>query len=454
MGAVDDVELGEGMSPAKPDSARRRELFLLLLLASVQFTSIVDFMVVMPLGPQLMRTLEITPAQFGWIVSSYTIAAGLAGLLASSIMDRFGRKAAFLTLYAGFLVGTLLCGLARGYHALLSARVITGMFGGILGGMALAIIGDVFPEERRGRATGVLMSAFAVASVFGVPIGLYLGTRLGWNVPFLILAALGTPVFVVSLLAMPALRDHLQNTIHVHPSVQIFETFRHANHLRAFALTLTLMLGSFAVIPYISVYLVANVGVTEMTLTVVYITGGLLTLVGAPVIGRLADHYGKLLVYRIVALVSMVLMLVVTILPRVPLAVAAGVVGVLMLSNAGRMVAALAMVTSSVEPRRRGGFMSANSAVQHLSAGLGAAIGGKILIKSAGGSFLHYERVGIIAVLATLLSLWLAGLVRPAVAAKASKPDLGLEPDADFAPAASSEAVNDFPDKPLVSEAV
>jgi predicted MFS family arabinose efflux permease len=303
--------------------------------------------------------------------------------------------------------------------------------------MALAIVGDVFPEARRGRATGVLMSAFAVASVFGVPVGLYLGTKLGWNVPFLILAALGTPVFVVSLFAMPALRDHLHHVVPVHPLVQIFETFRHANHLRAFTLTLTLMLGSFAVIPYISVYLVSNVGVTEMTLTVVYVTGGLLTLIGAPVIGRLADHYGKLLVYRLVASISMVLMVVVTTLPRVPLAVAAGVVGVLMLSNAGRMVAALAMVTSSVEPRRRGGFMSANSAVQHLAAGLGAAIGGRVLIKSSGGAFLHYERVGIIAVVATLLSLWIAGLVRPAAAPKPSNSEVVLEPDVDVAREAS-----------------
>jgi MFS transporter, DHA1 family, inner membrane transport protein len=187
---------------------------------------------------------------------------------------------------------------------------------------------------------------------------------------------------------------------------------------------------------------------------VVYVTGGLLTLLGAPLIGRLADHFGKLPVYRIVASISMVLMLVVTTLPRVPLAAAAGVVGVLMLSNAGRMVAALAMVTGSVEPRRRGGFMSANSAVQHLSAGVGAAIGGKILIKSAGGEFLHYERVGIIAVAATLLSLWIAGLVRPATAAKLSTPDLGLEPGVDFAREARGEYVDHLRDRPLDSDAM
>lgn len=453
MGLLGNGRAGEGPLASDLKRARRGEALLLLLLASVQFTSIVDFMVVMPLGPQLMRRLDLTPKQFGWIVSSYTIAAGMAGLLASSIMDRFGRKAAFLTLYAGFLVGTLLCGLASSYYALLSARVVTGTFGGILGGMALAIVGDVFPEERRGRATGVLMSAFALASVFGVPIGLYLGTKFGWNLPFLILAALGVPVFLTALVAMPALRDHLHAVVLIHPFAQILETFRHANQLRAFALTMTLMLGSFSVIPFVSVYLVANVGLTEMRLTAVFVTGGLLSLVGAPLIGRLADRFGKLLVYRLVASVSMVLMLVVTTLGQVRLEVAAGIVGVLMLSNAGRMVAALAMVTGSVEPRRRGGFMSANSAVQHLSAGVGAAIGGRILIKSAGGTFLHYERVGLFAVFATLISLWVAGRVRPASITKDSKPDLELEPGGDLG---SVEVVSEAKvrDDPLISEAL
>jgi predicted MFS family arabinose efflux permease len=298
--------------------------------------------------------------------------------------------------------------------------------------MALAIVGDVFPEHRRGRATGVLMSAFAIASVFGVPIGLYLGTKFGWNVPFLILAALGAPVFVAALWAMPPLRDHLHSVIPVHPLAQITGTFRNSNHLRAFALTFTLMLGSFSVIPYVSVYLVANVGLTEMTLTAVFITGGVLTLFGAPVIGRLADRFGKLVVYRVVASISMGLMLVVTNLPRVPLAVAAGLVGVLMLSNAGRMVAALAMVTGSALPRHRGGLMSANSAVQHLSAGVGAAIGGRILVKSPDGTFVHYDRVGLVAVLATFFSLWVAGLVRPAGASKPQKKgDHELEQDVD-----------------------
>ena len=175
------------------------------------------------------------------------------------------------------------------------------------------------------------------------------------------------------------------------------------------------MLGSFSVIPYISVSLVANVGVDRTTgLPWVFVTGGLLTLVGAPLIGRLADHFGKVRVFRVVAVISMGLIVAVTNLPHVPLAVAISVVGLFTLSNAGRMVAALAMITGSVERSRRGGFISTNSAVQHLATGIGAAIGGAILVKSADGTLRHLERVGLFALVATALSLWLAGRVRPA----------------------------------------
>ncbi len=429
MSELWDSELDSaGQVPPEPKSTsigRRREAMLLLMLASVQFTSIVDFMVVMPLGPQLMRILKINPAQFGLIVSSYTISAGISGFLASSFMDRFGRKAAFLTLYTGFLVGTLLCGLAHTYHSLLGARVVTGAFGGILSGMALAIIGDVFPEERRGRATGILMSAFAAASVLGVPIGLYLGTKYGWNVPFLILAGLGVPVLFGGLGTLPTLRDHVHHGPHPHPLLKIRETFSHPNHLRAFALTVTLMLGGFAVIPYIAAYLVSNGVVPEKRLPFLYVAGGILTLVGGPGIGWLADQYGKLKVYRVVAILSALLMIMVTNLPPVSLGVAMTVVGLLMLSNAGRMVAALSMITGSVESRRRGGFMSANSAVQHLSTGLGSFIGGIILVKAPDGTLHNFDKVGMIAVGATLLSLWLAGLVRPA---EAETPRLAEKP--------------------------
>jgi DHA1 family inner membrane transport protein len=304
---------------------------------------------------------------------------------------------------------------------LLLARLLTGAFGGILGGLALAIVADVFPDERRGRATGILMSAFAVASVVGVPAGIYLGGKLGWQAPFLVLAGLGLPVLFAGIKVLPPLRDHLHQAAHTHPWRQLLATFSHPNHLRAFALTVAVMLGSFSIIPYISISLVSNVGVDEkVDLPWIFVTGGVLTLVGAPVIGRLADRYGKLRVYRVVATVAIALIIVVTNLPRVPLVLAAGVVGTFMLSNAGRMVAALTMITGSVERRLRGGFMSANSAVQHLASGLGAFIGGQMVVTTADGALLHYNRVGLFAALVTALSLWLAGRVRPAQEASRS----------------------------------
>ena len=399
---------------------------ILLVLATVQFTSIVDFMVVMPLGPQLEKRLNLSPAQFGLIISSYTFAAGLAGLVATVVVDRFARRPAFLTLYVGFLAGTLMCGMAPNYATLLAARFLTGAFGGILGGMAMAIIGDVFHEERRGRATGALMSAFAMASVFGVPIGLTLGLRFGWHSPFLVLAVLGLPILFIAARALPRLDGHLQKASREHPLEQLRSTFADSNHLRAFALSVSLMLGSFAVLPFLSPFLVANVGVAQKHLPIAYIVGGALTLIGAPLAGRMADRYGKLRVYRAIAPMTAALMILVTNLPPVPLGIAVATMALLMLSNAGRMVPAMAMLTSSVLPHRRGGFLGANAAVQHIAAGLGTSIGGQVLSRSSDGKLLHYPVAGLIGAGVTLVSLWLAGRLRMAESVQASRMDVML----------------------------
>jgi MFS transporter, DHA1 family, inner membrane transport protein len=389
----------------------RRERLVVLILAAVQFTTIVDFMIVMPLGPQLMRTLHIGPAKFGMIVSSYTFAAGVAGLVASSIVDRFARRSSFLIVYAGFLLGTLLCALAPTYETLVAARVATGAFGGVLGGMAMAIIGDVFPEHRRGQATGSLMTGFALASVAGVPFGLYIGTNYGWHVPFVALAIGGIPALLIAPFVLPPLNAHV-GKVNSSPLRSLVETFSRANHLRAFALIVALMLGSFTVFPFLSPYLVANVGMTEQQLPLVYIAGGGLTLFAAPVIGRLADWYGKQTVFRWVIPGSTLMLLVITHLPPVPAVVAVAVFGTLMVCNVGRMIAAMAMVTSSVEPKRRGAFLSANSSVQHMASGFGAYLGGVIVTQSVDGKIQHFGTVGWIAAICTLASLWLASRIQ------------------------------------------
>jgi MFS transporter, DHA1 family, inner membrane transport protein len=411
---------------------RRRERLVLLILAAVQFTTIVDFMIVMPLGPQLMRTLGIGPAEFGLIVSSYTFAAGAAGFIASSIVDRFARRTTFIILYAGFLLGTVCCALAPNYQALVLARIVTGAFGGILGGMSMAIIGDVFPEERRGHATGSLMTGFALASVAGVPLGLYIGTNYGWHVPFIVLAIAGSPALFLAPFALPPLNSHIGHA-HLHPLRALVETFTHESHLNAFMLMTMLMIGSFTVFPYLSPYLVGNVGMTEQQLPLVYIAGGALTFFASPIIGRLADRYGKLRIYRIVIPISVLLLVVITHLPRVHVSVAVAVFGALMVCNVGRMIAAMAMITGSVAPRNRGAFLSANASVQHVASGFGAYLGGLIVSQAADGRIEHFGAVGWVAAASTFVTLWLAGRVRAVDATPISAEALSLAAAAEAA---------------------
>lgn len=390
----------------------RRQGVLLFTLAALQFVTIVDFMIVMPLGPQLLEDLGIDTRQFGWVVSSYTLAAGLAGFLAAPVLDRVGRRSAYLALSLGLLAATAACALATSYPLLLAARCATGAFGGVHGGLSLAIVADSFPPQSRGRATGVLMSAFAVASVVGVPVGIALGTRAGWQAPFLVLAALGLPLVALAAWALPPLAAHVGGPVR-HPLAALAETLTVPAHRRAFALIATLMFGAFSVIPFIGTALVANVGVTAAQLPVIYIVGGLLTLVTTPAVGRLVDRHGALAVFRRVVPLSAALTLVLTHLPAVGLAGAAPVTAVLMASNAGRMVTAMSLITASIEPRRRGGFMAASTSVQNIASGLGTLCGGLIMRGGAGEPLRHFGTVGLLAAATLLTGLWLAGRVRP-----------------------------------------
>lgn len=422
-GDLRDDEPAEGKDPA---AIRRRERLVLFVLASVQFTSIVDFMLIMPLAPQLMERLRLSTTQFGLIVSSYTFSAGVAGLFAAAIIERFGRKAAFLTIFVGFLWGTLCCGLAWSYETLLAARVLTGAFGGVLGGLALAIIGDVFPGHRHGAATGALMSAFSAASVFGVPFGLMIGATYGWQKPFLLLAGLGTVVLAVAVRALPPLREHLAHRRDVHPIREVATTLSLPNHLRAFALISSLMVAGFVIVPFLATYMVKNVGLSDRSLALGYVAGGLMTIRSSPWIGRLSDRFGRLRVFLVVAPFAALMMIVATSLPRVPAAVAIAVMGLFMVGSAGRMVPAMAMILGSIEPSRRGSFMSVHSSIQHISGGIGSFLGGLIVAEAADGTLLHYPRVGWLAAGVSVLSLALASQIRPLLPPKPTTAGMSL----------------------------
>ncbi len=412
MAAADDPE---EILAHEPAHVAINERALLLVLAAVQLANILDFMIVMPLGPALQPAFNITASQFGWIVSSYTFSACVAGLLAALFIDRFDRKTALLVLLAGFTVGTLSCGLAGSYVTLLLARIVTGAFGGVLGALTYAIVGDVFPDSRRGRATGALMSAFGLASVAGVPFGLVLANLFGWQAPFLFLAGLGALVGLASLIVLPSLKGHFGKVSDRHPAAELWAIIVEPNHLRAFALMVSLMFGSFLVIPFLAIAMEFNAGIARTQIPWLYVLGGACALVSSPLIGRWADARGKLPVYWIMAVLSLIPVFAITNMPHIPLAVAMMITASLMVFNSGRTVPMMAMVTASVEPERRGGFLSVNAAVQHGAVAVASVIAGQMISQDGPGQPLRgFPLVGWFAAAAILISLPLAGRLRPA----------------------------------------
>ncbi len=383
------------------------ERLILLLLSSVQFITILDFVIMMPLGPQFMRSFSIGPSEFGLMVSAYTWSGAVAGLAAGSFMDRFDRRRSMLVLFFGFLIGTGLCAVAPDHHFFVWARMITGMFAGLLGATVFAIIGDVFPEQRRGRAMGIVMSSFSLASILGLPLGLWLANISSWNAPFIALVVAGCLVWALAFYALPALRGHVEAARGRSYLQQLRDVLGHRQHLWALSLTAFTVIGQFSVIPYISVYMVSNAGYPEHLLPLVYLSGGALTFFSSRYVGRWSDRLGKAAVFQRMLMLSLIPLLMVTHLPPVPVWVALVVSAFFMISISGRMVPMMALVTGVVPPRLRGSFMSVNTAVQHLSSGTAAYVAGLMISKGEGGEVLHYNQVGYLAVTSSLVAFFI-----------------------------------------------
>jgi predicted MFS family arabinose efflux permease len=425
----------------------RCERSLIAVLTAVQFTNVLDFVLMMPLGPQLMRSFGLGPRGFALIVSSYTFAAAASGLASAFLIDRFDRKRALLAVYGGFTLATLACGLAPGYATLVGARVVAGLFGGVLGALVFAVIADGVPYERRGVATGAVMSSFSLASVLGVPAGMALANRFDWHAPFVALAAVGVAVWGGALALLPPLGAHLARRPGAGDRRGPIDTVRHVfaarSHRRAFAFMTVLMFAGFSVVPFLSPYMVQNVGLTEHELPYIYLAGGVFTVVTSNVIGRLADRHGKQRVFAATALVSVVPILLVTNLPRVPLAAALAATTLFMVLISGRLVPAVAMITASADPAERGSFLSVNAAVQQLASGTASFGAGLIVTEGPDGALRHFGVVGALAAAATVASVLVARRLQPreggppsatlspaAVPAAAGTPAAAMAPEA------------------------
>ncbi|MBU3557607.1 MFS transporter [Polynucleobacter sp. Ross1-W9] len=393
---------------------KKRERFFLFSLAGIQFTHILDFMIMMPLGPEFIRVLNINTHQFGLLLSSYTFAAAAAGIFATYYVDRFERRKLLLSLYVCFIIATLACGLAPNYELLFIARAFAGAFGGILGSLVQTIVADSIPFERRGKALGTVMAAFSVSTVAGVPLGLFLANHipsLGWRAPFFFIAIVSTLILYLGYRNIPKIAGHLE---HVHEGSrlsQIIKIVIARQNIKAFIFMALIMITGFSVIPYIALYLTSNVGISNSYISLIYLCGGIATLMSSRFIGHMSDKHGKVLVFRVLAIISLIPLLVTTNLPVTPLWIVLINSTAFFILVSGRMIPAMAMVSQLVESKIRGTFMSLIGSVQMLSSGIASVLAGWVVTIGPDGMMQHYNLVGYGAAVCGLLTFWLVGYI-------------------------------------------
>jgi len=392
----------------------KNERLLLYILAAAMFTHVMDFMIMMPLGPQLMRLFDISAQQFSLLVASYTVTAGVSGFFAAFFIDRYDRKKSLLVMYTGFALGTLACAASPGFAVLLIARSLTGAFGGVLGALILSIVSDAIPLERRAQGIGVIMASFGVASVFGVPFGLFLASKFSWHAPFLFLGGLAVIIVFLIIARIPVLTAHLSGNGHASPVEVLRQIFGKQNPRLGLTFTSVLMLGHFMIIPFVATYMVGNIGFTEDELTYIYLVGGICTLIFSPWVGRMADKHGRLKIFTIFGSLVIIPIVVITNLTPVPMAIALTITAIFFVFSNGRMVPSTTMETAIIRPEVRGSYMSIRSSVQSLSSGVAAFIAGLIITEQpsvfdpSAKALINYNYVGIISVFFSLVSLVIA----------------------------------------------
>lgn len=388
----------------------RKEVIITILLASINFAHILDFMIMMPLGNYLMPFFDITPKQFSFLVASYPITAFFSGFTAAFFVDRMDRKKVLLFAFIGFIVGTIACGFAPSYGMLMAARILTGLFGGLIGAQVMSIIADLFIYERRGIAMGAVMSSFAFASTIGVPFALWLSNKFTWHAPFILVGILG--IIIIPLVAkfIPSVKDHVvKKNENDHRFQSILNVIENREQRLALLFSGLIMMGHFLIIPFINPYLEFNKGYSRDVTPMVYLFGGMASLLAAFVLGKLSDKKGKLVIFSWSVLFSFIMVYIITNLPSpsLPFSIVLFFFALWFIVATGRAVTAQAMISNVVKPEQRGSFLSFNSSVQQLGTGLASFAAGFIVTSDKSGKLYRIEWVGYLSILVLLLGLLL-----------------------------------------------
>ncbi len=393
-------------TPANATAFSRYQKMVVVILAVTQFTVILDFMIMSPLGDILMKSMHLSPSEFGLAVSAYAFSAGFSGFLTAGFSDKFDRKKLLLFFYTGFIVGTVLCGIAHTYLFLVAARVITGLFGGVIGSISMAIVADLFALQQRGRVMGFVQMAFGASQVLGIPIGLYIANGWGWEAPFLMVAVLS--VLITGLIAfyLKPVTAHLGVKSDKSAFAHLLHTLSQRHYRIGFMATALLSVGGFMMMPFGSAFAINNLHVTENQLPLLFMISGLSTLVIMPFIGRFSDRMDKYKLFVIASIWLMIMCVWYTNLSVTPLWAAIALNILLMAGVTSRMVPSSALVSAVPELRNRGAFMSINASLQQLAGGLAAALAGKIVVQQTNFSPLeHYDIVGYVVVVFSVVGL-------------------------------------------------
>ena len=394
---------------------------LVALLAFVQFTIILDFIIMSPLGAILMPALNITAGQFGVAVSAYAFSAGISGVLAAGFADRFDRKRLLLFFYVGFTAGTTLCAVAPNYHLLLFGRVVTGLFGGVIGSIVLAIITDLFALHLRGRVMGFVQTAFAASQVLGIPVGLYLANRFNWHVAFGAIVILALAIIIAVLLLMRPVNEHLRLKQERNAFAHLIATVREPSYTLAFGVTTLLATGGYMLMPFGSAYTVHNLGIGIEDLPTIYLVSGLFAIVTGPLVGRLSDTLGKYPTFAFGTAMSIIMVLIYTHLGEVSLTIAITVNVLMFVGIFSRMIPSQALMSAIPVPHQRGSFSAISASLQQLSGGLGSVFAAAIIAENADGTLRYFDRLGYIVVGTSLLALCAMYFVQRQVARAAGK---------------------------------
>ncbi|MBI3501471.1 MAG: MFS transporter [Bacteroidetes bacterium] len=394
------------------------QAFVIAILTLGQFTVILDFMVMAPLSAILLPILHITTTQFGFAVSAYAFSAGISGLLTAGFADKFDRKKLLVFFYSGFLIGTFLCGIAPNYSFLLGARIITGMFGGVIGSIGAAIITDLFELEKRGRVMGFVQMGFSASQVLGLPIGLFLANHFGWHSPFIMIVGLGIIIGIIILFYLQPIDEHLKKKLDRNAFVHLYKTILRTDYLRAFAATVLLATGGFMMMPFGSAFSVNNLGITLDQLPLLYMITGIFSIGAGPLAGRLSDKIGKFNVFIAGTLLTMIIVAIYCNLGITPLWIVVVLSVLLFVGVLSRIIPASALMTAIPDAQDRGAFMSVNASIQQISGGIASAVAGLIVVQMPNGKILHYDTLGYVVIGAMIITVMMMYMINQFVTKK------------------------------------